>query len=282
MRCILVATDLSETSYGAIERARRIAARNGAALRIVHAARRPPDAESSVALEDEVMERVADRAALSGDTVENASVRIRSGDAGASILEEARLCSADLIVLGTHEAPRMSDALLGTTASHVAQRATVPVLVAQIDPEQRYRRLMAAVDDDTLEIVLGGALRLFSAEELYVVHAHVPSLQSVLAGGDVALDDLKRDHEHEVNAVVERIGSTRLEGDPMPRVRSIIEDDEPVDVIIKEWDAIEPDLLVIGTQGRSGVAKLLQASIAETVLLGCPSDVLVIPAKAGA
>ena len=278
MKNILVATDLSEASYRAIERARRIAVGRDAALRIVYVAPRALDAEAAVLIEDELTDRVTERSAMSGETVGHLSIRVRSGPAAAAILEEAKIDSADLIVLGNHGEARLRDAIFGTTASHVAQHSPVPVLVAQTDPEQRYRRVMTAVDDDMLETVLDGAAALVSAEELYVVHAHVPTLQSVFAGGD-PMDELRQDHEANVRAVVDRVSRSRLEGDSSPRVHCITEDDEPVDVIMKEWDAIRPDLLVVGTHGRSGIAKLLRASVAETVLLGCPSDVLVIPGR---
>ena len=48
------------------------------------------------------------------------------------------------------------------------------------------------------------------------------------------------------------------------------------DEILKAADVHQVDLVVMGTRGRSGLALLFQESVSQTVLLGCPSDVLVV------
>lgn len=94
LKTVLVATDLDETSGGAMFTAARLAALTGAALHVLHAADSPVEDG-----ENRVMEyfRAAAPAA-----VEPESVLIRLGPPAALIVEQAVQLDADVIVLGPH------------------------------------------------------------------------------------------------------------------------------------------------------------------------------------
>ena len=270
MQRILVGVDFGAGAANAVGRARRIADARDAALWLVHVVpERIEDMEKAVELEDRLKELVE-------GAQTDVSARVRSGTPSEAILEEAARLGAGLIVLGDHGRPRFRDALLGTTASHVAQGAPAPVLVAQNDCARPYRKVMAAVDDETMERVVEAALGVGEVERLSVVHAHVPSLRSVIAHGEEAMAELRAAHEREIRAAVERL----RDGAAGPEVEVVVEDADVLDTIVKAWTRIEPDLVVIGTHGRSAFSRLLQASVADTVLLGCPSDILVVPPPA--
>lgn len=51
----------------------------------------------------------------------------------------------------------------------------------------------------------------------------------------------------------------------------------PADRILKYAEEVEPDLLVMGTRGRSGLAHVLIGSVAERVLRHSRCPVLVVP-----
>jgi universal stress protein A len=53
-----------------------------------------------------------------------------------------------------------------------------------------------------------------------------------------------------------------------------------MDVIMRAWTKVRPDLVVMGTHGRTGIAHLLHGSLAESALLGCPSDMLIMRTSA--
>ena len=50
------------------------------------------------------------------------------------------------------------------------------------------------------------------------------------------------------------------------------------DVIAREVETLHPDLLVIGTHGRTGVAHALLGSVAENLLSDPPCDILAVKA----
>ncbi len=53
---------------------------------------------------------------------------VRRGQAASVILEQARLCNADLIVMGTHGHRGLEHLILGSVAEQVIRTASIPVL----------------------------------------------------------------------------------------------------------------------------------------------------------
>jgi nucleotide-binding universal stress UspA family protein len=61
-----------------------------------------------------------------------ADILIIEGQPAPSILKQARLWQADLIVMGTHQHSAVGEALLGTTAHKVLHSTTLPTLLIKI------------------------------------------------------------------------------------------------------------------------------------------------------
>lgn len=53
----------------------------------------------------------------------------------------------------------------------------------------------------------------------------------------------------------------------------------PVDCILARVASLQPDLVIIGTHGRTGMSRLLLGSVAENVLRNINCNTLVIPVK---
>lgn len=271
MQRILVATDMTAGAYNALGRACWMAREAGAVLRILFA---PPSSASDedCATARHILRDQAESLAGAPPTEGDRSIQVTRGEPATVILDEARRFRPDIIILGAHGEPRLRDAIFGTTASHVAREAEHPVLIVQNDHHRRYLKIMAAVDDDTAEEVLRAACGLVPARQLLVVHAHGSATESLLGHGDV-LEDARADQQVMIGRIVERLIET---GNPVPRIESIVEEGEVVSVLMKAWDEHRPDLVVVGTHGRTGLSWLLKGSVTETALLGCPSDVLVV------
>lgn len=261
---ILMATDLTEGSGNALHRAFAIAVEADADLRVIHV---HPAATSGAARQsqsDRVEVSVAGRARL--------SIELCRGDPVEAILDQAERFGADLIVLGAHGEPRLRDAIFGTTAGHVVRKAAQPVLIAQNDLGRAYRKMLVAVDDDAAEQVLELALAFAAPDQVYIVHAFGSVVEALAGAGDV-LEDVRT--EQEVLVAKLRRKLARSVRQPA-RIETIVEEGDPMDVIMRAWKKVEPDLVVMGTHGRTGVAHLLRGSVAETALLGCPCDMLIM------
>ncbi len=277
MQRIMVATDLSTGAEPALQRAVHMARDAKASLRIVFAPPASATDEECAEARRALRQRV-DAMGLGAFGEDEHSIRLLRGDPASAILSEAERFDPDIIILGAHGEPRLRDALFGTTALHVARVAAAPVLVVQNDARRPYRRVMAAVDDENGEEVLRLAGDLVAAEEFIVVHAYGSATESLLGYGDV-LEDVRANQLTVIARTAARIAA---DGRKPPKMQSVIEDGDVAAILMKAWEHHRPDLLAMGTHGRLGLSWLFKGSVAETVMLSCPADILVVrtrPAK---
>lgn len=267
---VLMATDLTEGSSNALHRAFAIAVEADADLRVVHV---HPAASSDSADRsdgDRLGDGLADRPAQEPGA--RLSIESCRGDPVEAILDQADRFGADLIVLGAHGEPRLRDAIFGTTAGHIIREAKQPVLIAQNDPDRAYRKMLVAVDDEAAEQVLDLALAFAAPDQVHVVHAFGSVAEALAGAGDV-LEEVRTEQDVLVARLRKKLAGS---GRQPARIETIVEEGDPMDVIMRAWKKVEPDLVVMGTHGRTGVAHLLRGSVAETALLGCPCDMLIM------
>jgi nucleotide-binding universal stress UspA family protein len=145
-RTVLVATDGSEASFGAVEHALGIAERNGATLHglyVVDVGYPFSGVESGVDVVP-VLEAMRSEGERSLATVEGRAEAdgvsfvsaVRESDTVArTITDYAGEVGADLIVLGTHGRRGLNRWLLGSVAERVVRTASVPVLTVRAGGE---------------------------------------------------------------------------------------------------------------------------------------------------
>jgi nucleotide-binding universal stress UspA family protein len=63
-------------------------------------------------------------------------------------------------------------------------------------------------------------------------------------------------------------------------LRSELRCGDPAAEILRAIDELKPELVVMGTHGRRGLARLLLGSVAEKVVRSSPVPVLTVPARA--
>jgi nucleotide-binding universal stress UspA family protein/CheY-like chemotaxis protein len=137
---ILVATDFSEGSDEALDRAIETAKVSGAEIEVLHVielAEEFPfgttyfDADYGVlyASVDRELARRADRARAAGLRCET---KIIEGTATTDIIQRAQRIGADLVVVGTHGRTGLAHIVLGSVAERVVRRASCPVLTVPV------------------------------------------------------------------------------------------------------------------------------------------------------
>jgi nucleotide-binding universal stress UspA family protein len=137
---IVVAVDLTDTSSSgfAFDQAARIARRIAESeLHVVNVLPDEP-AKSGRAHEAAGLLRlyVEEKARVLGDmTDQRFGIHVRMGDAAMQIAQLGADVGADLIVVGSHHAPRLKNLVLGSTAERVMAHATCPVFVAGPRPK---------------------------------------------------------------------------------------------------------------------------------------------------
>jgi nucleotide-binding universal stress UspA family protein len=135
-RKILVATDFSEASDEALDRAIAMAKQGGAEVEIIHVlqlAEEFPfgtvyldaDYGALYANIDLQLSQRADRFRQAGLAC---VTKIIEGNAAIEVARRGRDIDADLIVVGTHGRTGLAHAMLGSVAERVVRRASCPVL----------------------------------------------------------------------------------------------------------------------------------------------------------
>jgi len=277
MKTLLVALDMTEGSRGALARALRIGAGMGAFLHVVHAVPSDRFAADGASVRQAVRQAVEEMIDALPHPHPGFSLRITLCDAKAAILDEARKIGADLIVLGAHGAPRFRDALFGTTATHVVRHSDRPVLVVREGGEKPYAKVLAALADmASADALLGAACAIAPQAEIYGVHAFDPPLGQILAGRD----EFAR-QESRWEAKIEAALAKAVAGRPRrvsTKQHGIVEAGDLLTILMKETEALGPDLLAMGTRRRSTYL----GSYAVDTLFWCPHDMLVVPEQAAA
>jgi nucleotide-binding universal stress UspA family protein len=280
---ILAATDFSTRSQRAVRRAGLLARDSRAELTLVHVVDddQPPEL---VALERREAERILGEqigaVAELRDLPSHALVV--EGDPFDGILRAAASTGADLVVMGTHRKQLLRDILVGTTIERVIRTGPVPVLMVNGEVEQAYRTALAPVDlsePSVNAIRTGMALGLPGGARLALVHAFVP-----LGKGQMFQAGLNQDTIDQYVAE-ERLRATKdltafLEANGLDEhgqpVR-VVEEGGAFEVISKAVEQVKPDVLVMGTRGRSGLTRMLLGSVTEEVLRSLDIDILAVP-----
>lgn len=271
---VLIATDLSPAADLALKRAIRLSSANGASLRLVHVAPLGTPENERTALRERLHARWRE---LAPPDLANAGIAVPTGDPVETILAELESYEPELIVLGAHGKMRLRDAWLGTTAERIMRRATVPVLVVRRATGEPYRRVLAAIDDTTVaRDVLRLACRVSGATDIFAVHAfHVPF--GAFVGGDRVNEDVEAAHRRAIESIVAEVAPS---AGPV-RLHPTLREGEPFGVIAQAVGELHPDLLVLGTHGRSGIAAALIDSVAEGALDYFDLDMMVLRTGGG-
>jgi universal stress protein E len=281
---ILAATDLSTRSYRAIRRAGLLAQANDAELTLVHVVDGDQPADL-VEIETREVGRILDEQI--NIVAELRGVRCRrtviAGDPFAGILSTAESMKADLVLMGAHRKQLLRDIFVGTTIERVIRTGPYPVLMVNDKAERPYAMALAAVDmseSSAHAIRTARRLRLVDDDHLTMVHAFSPPGKGMLSFAGLqkeTIDDyVAKERLRATNELVAFLEANEFDDRRWSRR---IENGRPVEVISRLVEAMKPHLLVIGTHGRSGIAKALLGNVTEDVLRSLDLDILAVPPK---
>jgi len=279
---IVVATDLSIRSHRALRRAGLLAQANGAHITLVHVVDEDQP-EELVKIEIQEVSRILDEQIAS--VAELRGVRCRplviAGNQFSGILRAAETAKADLIVMGAHRKQLLRDIFIGTTIERVMRAAACPVLMVNREARRSHRSALAAVDTSELSahaIRTAKELKLLDHCRFAIAHAFCPPGQVMMFYAGLTSDSI-----NEYVASARRRAVTELDtflkahGFEDQAWLQHVEEGTPFEVISRLVEARRPDLLIIGTHGRSGIAKALLGSVTEEALRSLDLDILVVP-----
>ena len=282
MKNILVATDFSERSDRAIRRATLLAREFDGRMSLVHVvdddqSRRIVQAEQREA-NAVLQEQVRSLREIDGLTCD---FRVVLGDPFEGIALASREAKADLVVVGPHRKAALKDVFIGTTAERTIRTSDRPVLMANGNPAGPYRRILIAMDlsecsADAVRAVRTLALdRKASVSVVHVFDAPAVSMMHRASSTDDQIKDYIADEQERADGEL-RTFLGKLHLTPVQSILSPA-DRTPAHHICAAAREVSADLIVVGTRGRTGVAKILLGSVAEEVLRISDRDVLAVP-----
>jgi nucleotide-binding universal stress UspA family protein len=205
----------------------------------------------------------------------------RSGDVAPSLVQFAETEDADLIAMGTLGRRGAKRVFFGSTAEEVLRTAPCPVLTARVEEEENgsvrapaaLERLVVPIDfSEASRAALRYAARLAGVYEAPMTLVHV-----------VELPDLPPAYEVEFADPDVQAAAERAEADLRQWGESIETDDAALSYVVDAGDpastilrvASEPgDLVVMATEGLSGLKRTMLGSVAEDVLRRAPGPVI--------
>ncbi len=142
---------------------------------------------------------------------------------------------------------------------------------------QGFQRLLVPIDfSEVSEPTLDMAVRLLAPDGVATL-LHVVEWLPVVTEGAFGVYPHRRDIEQ-----LKRLSREKLEAYAKARegvgVRVKVGEGKPATVILEEALAFDPELIVIGSHGRSGLDHLLIGSVTERVLRKSETAVLVVRA----
>ena len=305
-RSLLVPLDGSEFSEHALPLALSLARQLGASLQIVQVyvpawgGFQKLGGRYEPALDLELRER--DRAYLSGVVQRIAAVSdispssaLLDGPVADAICRHAAATGADLLVMATHGRGPLGRFWLGSVADALVRQASIPILLVQpkeaapdLTQVRVIRRVLIPLDGSELaEQILEPALALGAATQaeytlLRVVKQMAPANDD-LASGRVSgiresllkqLQEKDREQWTEAQDYLERLAG-RLRARSLTVQTRVVSHEQPATAILDDAQMYAADLIALATQGWGGIKRLFLGSVADKVVRGAATPVLV-------
>ena len=226
--------------------------------------------------------RIVDEAVAKARTAGvTAQGRVVEGDVVREILTFAEGSHAAAIVVGTHGRSGIARLLMGSVAEGVLRHATMPVLTVR-EPAKiaSQPQILVPIDGSKPSLhALDVAVDFAASLGAQIVVCHVVNLGevAVLTGGEAqllpqCLEEAEAQGRQIVDDALARIGGRVPASARIARGEALYE----LEALAND---VHPDLIAIGSHGRTGLNRAMMGSVAEGLVRGAQSPVMVVPAR---
>jgi nucleotide-binding universal stress UspA family protein len=278
---ILVPTDFSAGAERAFERALKLPLAPKAKITILHVLpadipgtlRKEAIRDAERSIEKQLahartlaVERGLMPAQFIGDVVE--------GSAAHEVTKRANTVEADVICIGRHGRRGVIDLFVGSTATRVLRQTDHPVLLVQLPATGPYARPLIAVDPahKALAVVKQALSVLEPGTPGTVFHATPIPYEDFISITPDHLVSLRKKFEKEGEKALKAL----LKKVPDAALTPIVRSGDARTLVLEQAQAVNADLTVLGTHGRTALNRFLVGSVAEWVLTHSTSDVLIM------
>lgn len=281
LQSILLPTNLRPASDDVVKTAIRLASPFGSQVTLLHVVETPPSIPPAMILREELHADAALRSIaeeLAARKVTVAASSVATGSPADAIVRKAQEIDADLILMCAWESNQTDRLSVGPTATVVLEHAPQPVLLVRPgEPLPRFRKILCPVDQSGASARgLQNAVRLAGVFGREVVALTVvPKVSWLSAAAETGqLADAMTEHEIKWRSEFETFLETiDLENVKVTReVRFGV----PHQQIVAAAQDHQPDVIIMGATGRTGLLRVLLGSTTRHVLQQLPSSLLVV------
>lgn len=299
LRSILVPLDGSTVSEHALPYALALGRRTAASVKLVHvytpgrADARGPAVDAAAEIEHARAYLAALGGALSERWEVVIAAEVLEGPVAETLSGYAAAHPTDLIVMTTHGRGPLSRMWLGSVADALVRQCQVPLLLTRPHEEPvdmlesvrdlPFQRILVALDGSELaECALEPALQLAEAMQAQLTLAQVIETPLINRGPAIKVEAIEdrvlAEWQGEVvdylHATAERVAAR------VSQVTTRVLVGEASSTILDYARDHAIDLVALATHGRSGVQRMLLGSVADKLLRGAATPVLVTRARA--
>lgn len=276
-KLILVPTDFSDASTHALRFAARLAQRAGARIRLLYADYFVPpiDFAASAAVEyalasdsgvDEAKKLLVRAAEENLPWSVPFETRVVVESPVAAIIDEARHCRADLLVMGTHGRTGFRRLVVGSVTESVMRAINIPIIT--VSPSTATDRVAESLPRIVVPIdytpecreAIRIAVELADPEQARVMCVRPAESDTP----DIAVGEIQRMQSFTPRELVERCQYKLLAGD------------RPAEQVVEFAKLVHADLIAVGTTSTRSTAEVMRGTFAERILERSECPVLVI------
>lgn len=265
---VLVATDGSDVATAASAQGIDVARTVGATVHVLSVVDDDRDRHEGY------VEAIATEASEASLSVEQT---VREGRPASEILAYADEADVDLLVLGTHGRTGLEQVLLGSVALEVVRQSPKPVLTVGGGVEDVPRPI-----DDVLVATDGWSGSKAAVEQALAFATACDARLHVFYAVDVRSDapevlESFEEHGERVTAEV----AHRAEEAELEVTQSVVRG-EPHEAILSQVDERDADVIVMGTESKSTLGRLVVGSVSQRVVPDASVPVLTVRTVDGA
>ena len=276
---ILVATDLSERSAHAVQRAVQLIRRQGGGewclLHVIDDDAPGEHVQRQVQQAESLLQSQAERLAEQAGSCPRVVVGI--GEVAEVVVETAQGMGADLLVVGAHRKSALRDFFVGTTLERVVRSSHLPVLRVNGPVTHEYRQAVLAADPSrTTQQAWRRAreLGLLAEQGCAVASAVDPITTGMVMEAGISAEILESQCEALRGQLLERFAEM---GVSLNAERLLVRVGSPEVVVGDAVQQVGADLLILGTHAREGLSRFVLGSVAIRLLASLNSDALIVP-----
>ena len=266
MEKLMVATDGSDYSESAIREAINLAKVCSSSLIAVSVVKTNIEFDSVLPQfvekkEEEAIKHLKSvKAQAKKEGVDCTTVVTLSEEPYQDIVDHASKNNVDMIIMGTHGKTGMKRLMMGSVTAKVIGHAPCNILVLPLNAKVECKNVLIATDGSKYsEAAASEALGIAKRCGSSLIVISVASSEAEIASA--------KDNVNKVSEAAEKEGV---------KTASVVTIGKPYEAIIETAKQKKADFIVLGSHGRTGLARLLMGSVTERVIGHAEAAVLVV------